>query len=1026
MRVVGSNADDGSEVGRDEGARRGWRRRIFRGLAIAVPVAGVAGAFVFWEMSTSTLQARYFGRLLEGVGYEVRPGPSSRIVFPEAGPWDERLGYVRLPRLLERLTDRGFRIVEQAEVTPTFADLVDRGFFPLYHEKPSGGLTLLDRRGDEIHRSLHPSRAYTAFDSIPEVLWRSLLWIENRDFLDSTHPTRNPAVEWDRMGRVVLDLGMRALGSERNVPGGSTLATQLEKFRHSPEGRSRSARDKLRQMATASARAYLNGPETLEAQRRVVLGYLNTVPLAAQRGHGEVVGTADGLWAWYGTPFAEANRLLRGEDLDVGEEVRRGEVFRQALSLLIGHRRPSFYLVRPEGREELRELTTQHVRLLRDAGVIPEALAEAAVEATVAPLAMAPARPPPAYVERKAANQVRSHLLTLLDVASLYELDRIDADVRTTLDLTWQESAAGLIRSLTDPEFVRGTPFAGDRLLDQGDPRAVLYSVTLLERTEIGNVVRVQSDNYDGAFNLTEGGRLELGSTAKLRTLVTYLQVIAELHERFSDLPADSLRSLPVAGPDRLTRWALDWLQRNPGGDLRSILDAAMSRTYSANPAERFATGGGIQTFANFDNAWNDQVMTVREAFRHSVNLPSIRTMRDVIHYYTYGAPGTTANVLDDPDLRQDYLGRFAADEGGRFVARFHRKYDSLAAPEILDVLLRERNLTPQRAAWALRTVAPDADPERISALIRAHSPNAALPDEVVLDLYETSDPAPHDLNDLGFLARIHPLELWVARYHLAHPEAQLDEVLEASRQVRQDVYRWLFRTRHRNAQDQRIRTVLEIEAFDRLHASWRRLGYRFRNIVPSYGTSIGSSGDTPLALAELVGILLNEGVRLPVRRVDGVTFASGTPFETTLAQETVQGEQVLAPEVAAVVREALVDVVENGTARRARGTFAGREGRPLVVGGKTGTGDNRRRVYGAGGRLVGSQVINRTATLVFFAGERHFGVVTAYVEGSDAAQYRFTSGLPSQILRELGPAWSPLESDPGDVATESSLVEPR
>ena len=33
--------------------------------------------------------------------------------------------------------------------------------------------------------------------------------------------------------------------------GGSTLATQLEKYRHSPEGRTQSARDKLQQMASA-------------------------------------------------------------------------------------------------------------------------------------------------------------------------------------------------------------------------------------------------------------------------------------------------------------------------------------------------------------------------------------------------------------------------------------------------------------------------------------------------------------------------------------------------------------------------------------------------------------------------------------------------------------------------------------------------------------------------------------------------------------------------------------------------------
>lgn len=995
---------------------RGRRRLVVRALLLAMAFAAVLAAVALWEMRTSRLQAWYFGRLVEDVAYEVRPGPSSRIVFPEAGPWDERLGYVRLPAMLDSLGERGFRLTEQARVTASFADLVERGYYPLYEEKPAGGLTLLDRRGDVIHQSLHPARAYASFDSIPEVLWRSLLWIENRDFLDPDQPRRNPAVEWDRLARSVSEMGLRALGRDRSVPGGSTLATQLEKFRHSPEGRTRSPGDKLHQMKTASARAYLEGPETLEAQRRVVRGYLNTVPLAAQRGHGEVVGTADGLWAWYGTSFDEANRLLRGEEVGPNELGRRGEVYRQALSLLIAHRRPSWFLTRPEGREELHVLTGQHVRLLRDAGIVPPALAGAAARAEVEPLARAPDRPPVSFVERKAASQLRAHLLPLLGLPSVYDLDRIDATAHAALDLRWQEAAADLFRSLADPTFLRSEGFAAARLLDRGDPAGVLYSFTLLERSPVGNVVRVQADNYEGPFSLTAGGRLELGSTAKLRTLVTYLDIVAELHGRLSDLPPDSLRALPVAERDRLTRWVVDWLLRQPGGDLRPMLESAMARSYSASPGERFATGGGVQTFSNFDAAFDGRVLTVAEAFRHSVNLPWIRAMRDVVHYYMFGT-GTTGDVLADPELRQEYLARFADEEGSRFIARFHREYAEFAGPAILEALVRERSLGPQRLAWAIRAVDPGADPDRFGMLLRDHALHSTLSDEAVGSLYRTADPAGLDLNDLGFLSRIHPLELWVTRYLLEGPGTSLDDALAASRDTRQEVYRWLFRTRHRNAQDQRIRTVLEIEAFERLLTQWRRVGYPFRNIVPSYATAIGSSGDTPLALAELVGLLVNDGVRYPVARVGRMTFAERTPFHSTVVRAPVEGERVLPAEVAAVAREALRDVVENGTGRRALGAFTDAAGAPLVLGGKTGTGDNRMRIYGQGGRLVESRVINRTATLVFFAGDRHFGVVTAYVPGADAARYGFTSALPSQVLRELGSALSPLGVEPEGAA---------
>ena len=41
-------------------------------------------------------------------------------------------------------------------------------------------------------------------------------------------------------------------------------------------------------------RAYIDGPETLRDRRRSVRDYLNSVPLAAQRGHGEVIGASEG------------------------------------------------------------------------------------------------------------------------------------------------------------------------------------------------------------------------------------------------------------------------------------------------------------------------------------------------------------------------------------------------------------------------------------------------------------------------------------------------------------------------------------------------------------------------------------------------------------------------------------------------------------------------------------------------------------------------------------------------------------
>src|SRR3546814_2702428 len=72
---------------------------------------------------------------------------------------------------------------------------------------------------------------------------------------------------------------------------------------------------------------------------------------------------------------------------------------------------------------------------------------------------------------------------------------------------------------------------------------------------------------------------------------------------------------------------------------------------------------------------------------------------------------------------------------------------------------------------------------------------------------------------------------------------------------------------------------------------------------------------------------------------------------------------------------------VESGTARRASHSFRAADGTAMVVGGKTGTGDNRTDRYARGGRVIGSVTRSRTATFVFFIGDRWYGTVTAHVD---------------------------------------------
>jgi hypothetical protein len=69
--------------------------------------------------------------------------------------------------------------------------------------------------------------------------------------------------------------------------------------------------------------------------------------------------------------------------------------------------------------------------------------------------------------------------------------------------------------------------------------------------------------------------------------------------------------------------------------------------------------------------------------------------------------------------------------------------------------------------------------------------------------------------------------------------------------------------------------------------------------------------------------------------------------------------------------------------------------------------------------------VVNRTSTFAFFLGDHHFGVVTAYVPGPAASGYDFTSALPVQIVRTVGPLLSPLEGPVPPTNTGDQGVEP-
>ncbi len=984
------------------------KRKIRRfQIAMLIIFMIIVGAVIAaYEMIASPFQAMLLAGYGKRLTFQIEAGENPALRVPMHGPYNLRNGYTELPKFVRRLKEQGFEVTTQARISPDMARILDYGLYLPYKEKSVTGLTLLDCSNKPLHEARYPRYAYADFNAVPPIIANTLLFIENRELLDPNHPERNPAVEWDRLAQAVMEKAIQAVDPTRRVPGGSTLATQIEKYRHSPDGLTMTASDKLTQMASASLRAYLDGEDTRASRRRIVLDYLNTVPLSAAPGFGEINGIGEGLEGWFGTDFANVNQLLM-RPRNTPEEAR---AYKHVLGLLISQRKPSYHLLSGAGRRSLNAYADTHLRLLTAARVITPAFRDLALREKITFQSNYGRKSANGgFTENKAASTLRVDLAGNLGVRRLYDLDRLDITANATLHGDTQRTVSAFLRRLSDPVVVEAAGLYGHYLLSpENDLSKPIYSFTLYENTEDGALLRVQADNLNQPFDINKSAKLDMGSSAKLRTLLTYLHLITELHDQYATASRADLLKLKIGDKDLLMQWVRDYLLRSTDKSITPMLEAAMSRQYSASPAEAFFTGGGLHRFTNFHSDDNHKVMDLWEATRNSVNLPFIRLMRDLVRHFIYRDPKGAAQILADPEdpRREDYLKQFADKEGKSYLARFNKKYKGLKPEDAAAALLNHLTANPKRLAAVYRYLEPKADVVAFTNFLKTRLNNPASLDESDYEyLYETYGPDKFNLADRGYIAQIHPLELWLVAYLRAHPGAGWSAIVKASGKERIDVYSWLLNTSHKNAQDIRILSLLEIEAFQEIHKRWRRLGYPFGSLVPSYATAIGSSADRPAALAELMGVIANDGSKLPPVTLTRVELAAGTPYHTLLKRRRPVAERIFPVEVASVVKQALANVVQEGTARRLRGSFMLDDGTALPIGGKTGTGDHRLEVYSARGQVLESKVMNRTATFAFYLGARFFGVMTVFVPGEAAANYHFTSAIAVQILKDMEPA---------------------
>lgn len=971
---------------------RTWRRA-----RVVVTIVAVLLAVAWIESRTSIVESGVFSALNSRLHYAVGPDASGSIAFPGDGPLDARRGYDRIPAFASAMKRRGFAIREQSRFSSELLFLARLGIPPPFRAKTAAGLVIQDHAGATLFDSSNRPHRLADLDALPPIVARSLLYIENRQLQTHQAPTHNPAIDWPRFAKAWALWTGRRLGLPVRMEGGSTLAVQLEKYEHTGGGRTNSAGDKLRQIAAASLAAYRSGPDTGEERRQLLLDYLNTVPLAATPEHGEVTGISDGLSVWFGVDPDDTWRALSAEQ----PLAERAAAYKRVLALLCAVQAPSRFLRVDHAALERR--VDGYTRVFERAGVIDAELARATRDAPLEFAAPPPPSTPRLDPDEKSAYAIRSGLSRWLGVPSFYALDRLDVRVRTTLDDSLQGRALALFRELGDSSFVAAHGLRGEHLLASGDPSRIQYSLLLFESSPGGDRECAHVDNLEGPFDLNTSMKLELGSTAKLRALAHYLGVIDSLHGAWADLAPDSLETLARVARDPITQWTASTLAQQPGIDADTLLAASLERTYSANPGETFFTGGGQHTFHNFDRDDNGRVLTLHEALVHSTNLVFVRLLRDLERFHAARLPYDPDRVLADPDDpdRRRLLAMAAEDEARTLLWRSYQRTRALS-PDSVERIAMGHTPTARRATVLFYAWSPDTSRAALAAWLAPRFPDLT-PDDVAALARNYGKPE-FTLLDDAYLAGMNPLELWCLGEHVRAPSAPWDSVWTASEAPRRLCQAWLFDPRRARAQNLRLKPEIEREAFERMTPYWQALGFPFRTLVPSLATALGASGDRPLALARLMGIIVADGVSREGVGVDEVVFGSGTPYHTVLTADPQPEQRVMSAAVARTLRRSLAEVVERGTAQRLSHTFVRADGTALPMGGKTGSGDNRFHVYARGGALVGDRATSRTAAFVFYLGD-HYGVITASVQGPRAGGYVFTSALPLAVLDLLAPA---------------------
>ncbi len=675
-------------------AKKRWPWQLKLAFAAAATGAVGIGTYAAYDelFVSSSLQSKFFTKLHKGEIFTqtVTTPP------PAVGNTDVERGYSEIQRIRQEAEAAGDKVSAQKPWKDRRIGPLHLG--PIFDRKPQAGITIRDMNGEKMYSGDTPHGFYASYDSIPNIIVQSFCLVEDKNICDeSKDPTFNAAINWWRASQAAAMGVGKKIGVTSKVEGGSTLPIQITKNDSWEKGRTRGFLDKAEQMLTASTEMYSLGLDTREQRKNKIVEYINTASFAGHPSFGEIKGVKDAMAILYGNK--DYDEKLRA----MNDDAETARAFRQMFSLVMAVKMPDESLRSVKGYQALQERIDNFTKLLVDEKIITASFAEKVKAARMdfAEVGKNPAlegKPP----RDKFVDSMRlavMNKLKLNPVDGMYKLDRWDLQVDSTLDHAVNAAVTAKLKSYNDPEIAKQNGLTGFQLLRPEAAPKVTWAITINERLPDGRVVtRVSTDTFKGSLDLNKGGRQNYGSTSKMRMATTFLEVIAELHDKHAGKTPEELKELKVHPRDKLSRWAVNYLS-NPENDhsLEGMQRSAISTIKYSGHRQGFFTGGGMNFPGNFDKREDHQSYSVQEALWESVNLSWYRISDDIEEYMKWGRLGIDASILDEGthtpeqlEQRKKYLEEFADFEGTVFSGRFWRQQRGRIASELADSLAKK------------------------------------------------------------------------------------------------------------------------------------------------------------------------------------------------------------------------------------------------------------------------------------------------------------------------------------------------